>query len=147
MTVKAGQAIRNAVEAELAAGRFYTLLAEASGDEHAAAFLREMAEQERAHARAIEEQGAALAGVELAAKADVDVELIETLPTWKYVDGITLEQAFEVAISAEHSASLFYDALADHLDGDAPEFFRKLAKDEEQHAASLEQERRRVFLR
>lgn len=136
------QAIRNAIEAEHAAARFYTLLAESTDDDGSRAFLEDMAENERAHARQIREVGEKLVAGPLAAQADSDMALVETLPDWRFVDDIGMGQALEVALAAEEQAALFYDALAEYLDEPVKGFFLELAKTEEAHAAALREKQR-----
>jgi len=145
-TITANQAIRNAVAAELASARFYTLLADSTEDRETRAFLEEMADLERKHARDIEEMGTKIVEGPLAEQADTDVSMVETLPDWRYVDDITLPQALDVALAAEQQAALYYDALADFLEGPAMEFFQQLAKQEEEHAAALEKRRKKLGL-
>jgi rubrerythrin len=135
--IKVGQAVRDAIEAELAASRFYTLLAESAEDAQTRAFLEEMSRQEVGHARSIEKTGAALVDGLLPAQASGDLSGVETLPDWKFVDDIALTAAFEVALTAEQQASLYYDAIADFLEGEAREFFRSLSAAEDEHAKNL----------
>jgi len=135
------QAIRNAIEAELAAARFYRLLAESTEDAEGKRFLEEMSVNEEQHAKAIELEGEKIATGPLARKADGEVDMIETLPEWKYADGITLGQALDVAYEAELQAAMYYDAFADHFHGHVQEFFRKLGATEEEHAKSIDQRR------
>ena len=136
------QAIRNAIEAEHASARFYSLLAESTDDEKSRAFLEGMAENERLHARQIRDVGEKLVVGPLAEQADSDMSLVETLPDWRFVDGLGLPQAFEIAIAAEEQAALFYDALSDYFDEPVKTFFRDLAQTEEEHAATLRKKRR-----
>jgi len=131
------QAIRNAVEAELAAARFYRLLAESTDDLEAQSYFSDLSEQEVKHAAAIQEAGAQIADGPLPAHAVGDVEIIETLPAWRYADNLTLADALEIAFAAENQAALYYDTFADYLAEPAASFFRNLAKAEEQHAAEV----------
>ena len=132
-----GQAIRNAVEAEMAAARFYRLLAQSTEDPESRAFLEDMAVQEVSHAQAIEKAGEKLIAEGLPEHAVGRVEVVETLPSWRFVDDLTLDQAYEVAITAERQAALYYDAFADSLEGSVAAFFRQLAKQEEEHEQEL----------
>jgi rubrerythrin len=141
--INARQAIRNAVEAELAAARFYQLLAESTGDAESRAFLAELAEQEILHARAIEAKGIEIAGGPLPARAEGEVEMIETLPEWRFADDLTLAQALDIAFEAETQASMYYDAFADYLEGAGKEFFAELARVEAEHAAAVAKRRAR----
>ena len=51
--------------------------------------------------------------------------------------GLDALQALSIALEAEHSAILFYDALADTCSGEASAFFRGVMGDEERHAAHV----------
>jgi rubrerythrin len=135
--MKPAQAIRNAVEAELAAAGFYERLAAATREPDAKLFLEQMVLTELEHARRIEEAGLRVLGGPLADRADGDVSTVETLPDWRYLDGIAIEQALEIALSAERQASLYYDALADCFDGAIRELFLELARTEDEHAETL----------
>lgn len=141
--IDAKQAIRNAVEAELAAERFYRLLAESTDDAHSRAFLQEMADQERDHAESIERMGAQIVDGPLPEHAVGQVEVIETLPSWKFVDGISRAEAYEVALSAERQAAMYYDAIADHFEGEVRKFFQDLAQAEHEHAQRLTERQQR----
>jgi len=136
------QAIRNAVEAELAASRFYRLLGESTDDPAAAGFLFELAELEQQHARSIEQEGEKLVTGPIAERADSPVEMVETLPEWRFAEGLTYAQALGVAYEAELQASMYYDAFADNLEGQPAAFFRALAKTEEEHAKAVEERRK-----
>lgn len=145
MTTKlsARQAIRNAIEAEIAAARFYELLAESAADAESRAFLAGLAEQELLHARAIESRGLEIEGGPLPARADGDVEMIETLPEWRFAENLTLDQALDIAYEAETQASMYYDALSDFLAGSAKELFAELSRVEAEHAAEVAKRRSR----
>jgi rubrerythrin len=132
------QAIRNAIEAELAAERFYRLLAESTDDEDSRAFLEEMATQERDHATAIETMGGKIVDGPLPDHAVGKVEGIETLPSWRFVDGISLDDALDVALAAERQAALYYDVFAEGFEGEVRKFFEDLAECEEDHARRIE---------
>jgi len=136
------QAIRNAIEAEHAAARFYTLLAESTEDATSRAFLEDMADNERLHARQIREAGEKLVIGPLAERADSDMSIVETLPDWRFVDDIGMHDALQVALAAEEQAALFYDALADYFDEPLKAFFLELAKTEEAHAVALREKQR-----
>lgn len=132
------QAIRNAVASEKAAARFYRALAVLDVEPRVRNFLEEMAKQEDAHARSIEETGKLLVGGELPERADMDVSRVEAAPEWLVADDISLPQAVEMARDNEHKASLYYDTLADYCAKPEADFFRKLADTEMEHARRLE---------
>lgn len=136
-SIAPGQAIRNAIEAELAAARFYRLLAESTDDAESQAFLSDMAEQEQSHAKAIEDAGSEVVSTKLPQHAVGEVAVVETLPSWRYVDNLSLDDAYEIAIEAERQAALYYDAIADCFEGDTKAFFENLAKAEEEHERIL----------
>jgi rubrerythrin len=129
-----GQAMRNAIEAENAAARFYALLAQSTQDADAKTFLEQMAVQERHHAKSV----ADVADVQLPSNVTGRVELVETAPEWAYLDDITYGQALEVALEAERHAHLFYDAVAEAAKGEVADFFRALARQELDHVEALE---------
>jgi len=138
------QAIRNAIEAEHAAARFYSLLADSTANRMSRAFLEDMAAYERVHARHIEELGAMLVDGPLAQSADSDIGLMETLADWRFVDDIDMREAIEVALAGEEQAALFYDALAEYFDEPVKAFFLELSTTEETHAASLRERLRKL---
>jgi len=80
-----------------------------------------------------------------AERANMDVTMVETLPEWRYVEGISLREAFEVARAAERQAALYYDALSDLFDGRAKELFLALAKAEEEHDLTLASSGRQIW--
>jgi rubrerythrin len=135
--MKVSQAIRNAVQAEREAAKFYQGLADGTSQPEVKSFLEDMAKVEIEHARAIEEMGQRLIGGDLADRADADLSMVETLPDWTLAVNITLAQAADIALAAEHQASLYYDALSDCFHGAARTFFLDLAKAEDDHADML----------
>ncbi|MFH2006205.1 MAG: hypothetical protein ABI333_06435 [bacterium] len=50
---------------------------------------------------------------------------------------IQLSEAVQLALEAENSAALYYDAMSDMTEGHVKAFFAKLTKIEEQHVTSL----------
>lgn len=131
------QAIRNAIEAEHAAARFYSLLADSTANRASRTFLEDMAAYERLHARHIQELGAMLVDGPLAEHADSEIGLMETLADWRFVDDIGMAEAVEVALAGEEQAALFYDALAEYFDEPVKGFFLDLSATEESHATAL----------
>lgn len=139
-----GQAIRNAVEAELAAQRFYLDLVPKAESKKVRSFFELMATQEAEHAAAIETFGVRIAQGELPAHANDRIQSVETVPGWQRAESISLEEAFDLAISAEQNAALYYDAIADCFTGDGEKFFRDLSASEQKHAEMLAGMRRRI---
>ncbi len=136
--MKAFEAIRNAVEAERAAARFYSFLATEAAGPDARRFLEDMAGVELEHARSIQEAGERLLKGPMAERANMDVSLIETLPEWRFVEHLSLADALDVALAAEQMASLYYDALSDLFEDGEREFFVGLARAEDSHADLLQ---------
>jgi rubrerythrin len=143
MTLTLEQAIRNAVEAERAADRFYRDLAAATTDEAARALLAQMAAEEGAHADGLLGLARELGAGALPERADMPVRGIESAPAAVEARDLDFEQAVTLALEAENSASLYYDALASSCGGAAAEFFARVAADEERHAARLREISRR----
>ena len=137
------QALRNAIAAERGAARFYDRLRELTQDETARAFLANMVEVELAHAGRIE-QLVASAGVELPTLPDAFASQVETAPGWDWVEDVDLGEALEAALESETSAHLFYDALADVLTGEARTIFLELAAEENEHAALVREQIKRL---
>lgn len=137
MTISIGQAMRNAIEAERAAARFYDRLVGKAGDAESKQFFQEMADQERDHAAAIADMAGKIGSDELPTRANTRVSMVETAPGWAEVDNITIDQALELALDAENSAALYYDALADFCEPGARAFFERMVACEEGHAAQL----------
>ena len=134
-----GQAVRNALEAERAAESFYRLLAQSTSDADARKFLLKMANLEKAHAATIEQMGIELRAGKLPAKADDNVELIETAPDWAYRDDMELNEAMELALENERHAALYYEAFADVTHDAVQAFFVEIVKDENRHVTAVEQ--------
>lgn len=139
--VSVAQAIRNALEAERAAARFYERLRQNTNDPAAQAFLAQMARAEEAHARSIEDASTTLAAT-LPTDADALADAVETAPGWEWIEDLDLGEALQIALEAEHSAALFYEAVADALTGEARAFFEQLAATEGEHARALGEQAR-----
>lgn len=131
------QALRNAIEVERAAARFYERLVERAEEEAVRAFFREMVAQEEAHAREISALADQVHRGELPVAADDEVAVVETAPGWAGVAVSELQDAVGLAIEAEHQAALYYDAVADFLTGESAAFFQALGTTELEHARRL----------
>jgi rubrerythrin len=138
-TITLGEAVRSAIEVELAAARFYRALVDGAHDAEGRAFLEDLARQEDHHAEAIERTWTDLADGRLPVGTDHQVDLVETAPEWRYADGIGYLQALQIAREAEMHAWLYYDALADVSKGTLGDFFWNLARVEEQHVKALDE--------
>ena len=137
MSITLAQAMKNAIAAEHAAEKFYLGLAESCADEKGRALLRDIAAQERGHATGLEALAQRLVDGQLPERADALVRGIETTPGAVGAEGLGLTEALELAIDAENSAILYYDALATTSTGDASAFFERMGKEEEGHAAAI----------
>ena len=132
------QAIRNAIEVEQSAARFYEELASQAVNEDTRAFFRRLREDELEHARAIEQFGRLLSSSKLPSEASESWKLIETSPVWRHVEGITYDQALEIALESERGAALYYEALASTTASDSVRsFFENLAATEQAHVRQI----------
>ena len=132
-----GQLIRNAVDAENAAAAAYRSLAGRVDDEKVSSLFSTLAEQEDHHARDIENYGRRLTEQGLPDGSDIRVDAIEKVVDWPHMGSMDLSTAIEMAIDAELSAELFYDAMADALEGAGKSFFTAIARTEANHAVRL----------
>ncbi len=135
------EALRSAIEAELAAARFYAQLAQNTSDPRARDFLHSLVSEELDHAERVELLALTCANRALSFRPDRQIDRIETVPEWLAVDNITYEQAVDVALEAEVHASLFYRALADHAPDDMAKLLASFADTEDEHADSLRRKR------
>ncbi len=137
-TLQLGQALRNAIEAEKAAKRFYELLAESTEDADAKSFLEKMAREENRHAKQLEEYVSKAVELTIPDLPDENVEAVETMREWAYVDDISYENALAIALEAELHAALYYSTIADCMEpGTGRALFETIARTEEKHAANL----------
>ena len=138
-TATMGQVVRTAIEVEVAAARFYRTLADGTQDPAARTFLEEIAQEEDRHAASIERTWTELAGGRLPLGTDDTIEMVETAPEWRSAEGIGYVQALQIAREAEMHAWLYYDALADVSTGVIGDFFKTLARSEEQHVKARDE--------
>lgn len=132
------QALRNAIEVEWAASRFYERLAPKAADTQACEFLLWIADEEIRHANALAERSYELCGAEIPEAANFDIEGMETVPQWSCADNVSYAQALQVAQQAEEHTELFYEALAGTATSPAAQaFFREIAESEARHARTI----------
>jgi len=132
------QALRNAIEVERSAARFYQTLAPRAKDPRARSFLERMATEETAHAAGFEEKSRELAEGRLPDWPDMQLEQVETVPDWGCAEDISYAQALQVALEAEQHAELFYDAIADMATSPSVQaFFRQVASNEAAHSKTI----------
>lgn len=129
--------VKEAVGAERAAERFYAGLAAQAQDPETRAFFEEMMEQEQAHAVWLEKQLQSLPEPVLGSGALGDLRQVETMPCWEGAEGMSLNEALEMARDAENHATLLYDALGDFYTGETKAFFQKMSRVEEEHANAI----------
>jgi rubrerythrin len=137
MSVTLAQAIKNAIAAEQAAERFYLRLASGCADEKGRKILTDIAAQERNHAAILETLAGKLVAGQLPERADALFHGIESAPAGDNSANLGLSEALEIAMDAENSAILYYDALATTSTGEASAFFEQMGKEEEGHAAAI----------
>ena len=132
------QALRNAIEVEKAASRFYRDLAARTSDREARSFLEKMTADEMAHAEALERKVKELVEGKLPDWPDFAVESVEAAPDWECAEDVSYADALRVALEAEQHAELFYDSIADTAPTEpAREFFRDVAQTEAKHAEAI----------
>ncbi len=137
MSMTLAQAVKNCIEIEHAAERYYRRLLQNAEDADVKAFFTDMAEQEAEHAALIAHLGEQLEAGELPQRADAKIKSVERAPGWDAAEDITLAEAVDIALEAENSAALYYDAMTDFTTGQVKDFFAQLARTEEQHAEKL----------
>jgi rubrerythrin len=137
MPISLAEAIRNAIAAEQAAERFYQRLAALCADVKGREILTGIAAQEHAHAATLERLAAELVAGQLPEGPDALVQVIETAPLGDEAGSLDLAEALSIALDAENSAVLYYDALATTASGDAATFFARMGEEEAGHAASI----------
>ncbi|MBI5536854.1 MAG: ferritin family protein [Deltaproteobacteria bacterium] len=129
-----GQAVRNAIAAELASATFYRELAARVVDPAARRFLTDMIGVEDLHAAEIEKLSRSLVQGPIALRADMRIESVETAPSWTLDGSLAVEAALGVALQAEQHAARYYAMIATHLEGEDADFFRALSRTEQEHA-------------
>jgi rubrerythrin len=134
MSITLAQAIKNAIAAEQSAEEFYLHLAQVCAEPHGQAILMGIAAEERRHAAALQGVAERLVAGQLPARADALVKGIETSPAGLAAEGLELAEALEIALDAENSATLYYDALATTASGEAAAFFARMSQEEDGHA-------------
>lgn len=133
------RAIREAVEAEAAAARFYARLAARSDDPRAKRFFLDMVRVEQQHGGDILVNGhhwiewAELDGL------DQGYERIETAPGWQDIEGITLREGLNIALECEVRAARYYRHVASLFGRTQAQFFLELADEEDRHATMVEE--------
>lgn len=134
------QAVKDAIETERAAARFYSIMQGFTDNEVIRGFLVKMQEQEEIHAAEIEKLASVMGAGAGPGKADVG--LFETLraPAWAITENMTLGEAVEVALAAERRAADYYSVLSGVVGGGIGEFFATMAQVEAKHVAALERE-------
>ena len=132
-----GQAVRNAIETENAAERFYAGLAKRTDDGDARRFLEDMSVQEAEHAESLERLIGKLDG-DAPASADVDVSAVEAGPAWVVDASLGFADALRVAIENEDMAHQTYVQLGSSCqDPKVQSFFVEMAGAERKHAEQL----------
>lgn len=139
MQLSIEEAVRNSVEAEESAARFYSALSYHSTQKPAKEFFAQMAEEEWDHARSILAFGKKLGAGQLPANVDVGFVSAETMPGWEDQTGLTYGQAIEMALSNERHSELVYASLAETAVGEVKVLFNRLVGDERRHALMLEE--------
>jgi rubrerythrin len=132
------QAVRNAIEGEYYAARFYNMLARDNEDDRAARFFSKIADQEVHHAQQIEAMGDLMGASELPASPNIDVAGIGTVRSAEGRTDLTYGDALEIALQAERNAMRFYALMAELFEGDASLLFDTISRAEAEHAEDIE---------
>ena len=106
------QAIRNAIEVERSAARFYQELSSQSANDETRKLFDRLMQEELGHAQSIEAFGRMLTDGKLPDDATDSWDIVETSPVWRHVEGISYDQALEIALEAERGAAMYYSAVA-----------------------------------
>jgi rubrerythrin len=144
MSITLAQAIRNAIAAEKSAEQFYLRLARRCVNQTGRAILSDIAIQERHHAETLESLAVQMDAGQLPEYADSLVHGIETAPAGEAKGDLDYAEALDLAIEAEDSAVLYYEALAATASGDASLFFARMGKEEALHAAAIRALREKI---
>ncbi len=137
------QVLRRAVAAEYSAAFFYSAIADGVSDEGVAAAFRELADEERVHAVAIESVGDRFSGEVQPGLSGADFSAVEAPPGWEGEREISLARALELAGAAEINAAQVYASLAETFEGKNSELFAGLSRSEKGHATRLQELARR----
>ncbi len=134
-----GQALRNAIDAETVASRFYGLLSERVEGIEAQTFLHDVAAAEQAIVEGIVETSCLICPGELPNRASENVEAIRTAPEWARVRGVGLDTAQALVARLQRHASSYYALCGKQLAA-VPEafFFEHLSRALLEHALMVE---------
>lgn len=136
-TMSLGQAVRNAIETENAAERFYAKLATRADAGDARRFLEDMSVQEGEHAASLERLAARLEE-EAPAHADVDLGVVEAGPSWLGDASVGFNEALTVAVENERRAHETYMRFSTSCEAPSVQrFFAEMAEAEQRHADQL----------
>jgi len=125
------QYIRDAIAAAKHAAGFYEVLAESTRDQAAHAFLDAQMIREKAHAEAFEIFALESTDRALPRYPNREVERSHTIPDWRAVNDISLEQAIQIVVEASNHSALLYGALSDGAEGKARTLLHTLAEQQE----------------
>ncbi len=137
-TFTIGQVVRNLIEIERAAARFYGALAKRCLNPRAKSFLQGMVEVEELHAAQIEALGRDVETGEIPEHANLEVKDVEMPPSWPAPIDLRLETSLALALEAERRAGRYYRALSRCFSGQAADFLEHMAETEDDHARSIE---------
>ena len=133
---KPGQALRDTIEMQSAAARFYGALASRSTDAAATKLLHDLARVEQLVALEIEKKTSQLWSGSLPSFATPSVPSIKTAPEWESFS-LSEDRALALALDCTMRAAHYHRAVAAELDGQAAEFFEALGTSETQRANML----------
>jgi len=130
------RAVRNAIEAERGAARFYRRWLAEVHEDRVAELLMQLVAMEEAHASSIEQRARAL-DLDLRADARDRAVPFETAPEWAWIEAADFATVLRLAVDAERQAFHYYQAVSELFSGESRAFFAKLAEQEAGHAELL----------
>jgi len=132
------RAVRDTIELQSAAARFFSELARQATDPSARKLLLDIARIEQLLALDVESKVSQLTSAPLPERANTRVSGIKTAPEWAAVRTITIEQAIAVAFDCTRRAFHHHADMASKFEGRASDFFLQLAQADEDRAMMLE---------
>ncbi len=130
--------LRNSLQLESEAARFFSALAHRATDRVARSLLLDFARIEQLLALELDSSISQLVSVDLPARAQPAVARIKTAPEWAAVPGITVEQAIAVALDCTRRSFHHHAELAAKHEGRVGTFFLTIAQADHDRSTMLE---------
>lgn len=130
--------LRDALEMQSAAARFFGQLAHKATDPKARKLLVDLARVEQLLTIEVDAMSGQLGQIPLSERIDPRVLRIKTAPEWEGFEAITVEQAMAVAFDCNRRAYRHHAEAASRFDGPVADFFLTLAQADLDRASMLE---------